>query len=403
MSKATPLERQMLDLINEERTERGLDPLRLELRLNDSSEDHSAWMIRADEFSHTGVRGSTAGERMREAGFPFEGSWTWGENIALQSERGAPGLADDVADLHRSLMDSPGHRANILKPQFEVIGIGIERGEYRGFDAVVVTQNFARSSGPMRYDGGSNVETPSPEPTLPPEPAPDIANAAPVLEVDDFVLRPGQFHRLAQHVEYSDAEGDRAVRYEIEDLTGGARVIVAGLTVDAQGGHVLPAADLATLTVRHGAGEEAFRMRAHDGGRWGAWDGFTIRSADAPRPAPVPAPSGERLAVEARDVTIAAGERVRLSDILEVSTAGDPARSFQIEDADGGPGLWISHAGTLDASGGRWFSARAVDRLYVEADDRPSTHTMSIRVYDGEDRSEWESFTVTTTGWDDLG
>ncbi|MEW2912832.1 CAP domain-containing protein [Leisingera sp. JC11] len=155
MSQASVLERQMLELINAERTSRGLNPVQLELRLNDSSEDHSEWMLQQDVFSHTGVGGSSAGDRMADAGFVFSGSWTWAENIAWQSERGDPGLADDVIDLHNSLMNSPGHRANILSPDVEVIGIGIEQGNFNGWDAVMVTQNFARTSAPLQLDTGS--------------------------------------------------------------------------------------------------------------------------------------------------------------------------------------------------------------------------------------------------------
>ena len=106
MSRASNLERQMLDLINDERTAAGLNPVALELRLNDSSEDHSQWMLDEDRFSHTGENGSSAGDRMRDANFDFSGNWRWGENIAFQSERGAPGLEDDVEDLHNSLMNS---------------------------------------------------------------------------------------------------------------------------------------------------------------------------------------------------------------------------------------------------------------------------------------------------------
>ncbi|MGR3760597.1 CAP domain-containing protein [Roseobacteraceae bacterium NS-SX3] len=155
MSQASTLERQMLELINNERTSRGLQPVQLELRLNESSEDHSSWMLAQDVFSHTGAGGSSAGDRMRAAGFDFSGSWTWAENIAWQSERGAPGLADDVTDLHNSLMNSPGHRANILSPNVEVIGIGIEQGNFNGWDAVMVTQNFARTSAPLQLDTGT--------------------------------------------------------------------------------------------------------------------------------------------------------------------------------------------------------------------------------------------------------
>ncbi len=169
MSVASDLERQMLELINAERAAYGLDPVTLELRLNSSSEDHSQWMLDQDVFSHTGVGGSSPGDRMQDAGFVFSGSWTWAENIAWQSERGAPGLSDDVIDLHNSLMNSSGHRANILNPNVTVIGIGIEVGDFNGWTAVMVTQNFARTSAPVQLDTGAS---PSPDP----DPAPTASN-----------------------------------------------------------------------------------------------------------------------------------------------------------------------------------------------------------------------------------
>jgi len=172
MSLASAAERQMLELINQERADAGLNPLRLNTLLNEASEDHSAWMVDTDTFSHTGQGGSSATERMQAADYPFEGSWASGENIAWQSERGADGIADDVIDLHQGLMESPGHRANILNPDFTEIGIGIEQGDMDGFDGVVVTQNFARTDG----DTSAFLETgsaPAPEPTPTPTPEPD--------------------------------------------------------------------------------------------------------------------------------------------------------------------------------------------------------------------------------------
>ncbi len=166
MSQASALEQQMLELINNERTSRGLEPVQLELRLNDASEDHSQWMLQQDVFSHTGENGSNPGERIEQAQFEFSGNATWAENIAWQSERGAPALEDDVIDLHNGLMDSPGHRANILNPDVTVIGIGIETGDYQGYEAVMVTQNFARTSAPLQLDQGA---TPPTAPTEPPE------------------------------------------------------------------------------------------------------------------------------------------------------------------------------------------------------------------------------------------
>ncbi|NOD64059.1 MULTISPECIES: CAP domain-containing protein [unclassified Ruegeria] len=155
MSTASQIEQEMLALINAERTSRGLTPLQLETQLNDSSEDHSSWMLDTDTFSHTGQGGSSATQRMQDAGFDLSGSWRTGENIAWQSERGEPGISDDVAQLHENLMNSPGHRANILNPDFEYIGIGIETGDMQGFDAVMVTQNFAATDSAVMLDNGN--------------------------------------------------------------------------------------------------------------------------------------------------------------------------------------------------------------------------------------------------------
>ncbi len=167
MSTASTVEREMLALINQERTSRGLNPLELERNLNESSEDHSTWMLDTDRFSHTGQGGSSATQRMQAAGFDLSGSWRTGENIAWQSERGAPGISDDVAQLHQNLMNSPGHRANILNPDFKYIGIGIEEGDMRGFDAVMVTQNFAATQGDVDLDNGGT--TPPAEEVVEPE------------------------------------------------------------------------------------------------------------------------------------------------------------------------------------------------------------------------------------------
>lgn len=159
MAIATSDERYMLTLINAERTSRGLNPLQLEQNLNDSADAHSDWMLRTNTFSHTGVSGTNMTQRMEQADFDFAGSWRAAENLAVQSERGASGIRDDIADLHQNLMNSPGHRANLLDPLLDYIGIGIDRGNYtydsgRTFDSVIVTQNFASTQGSVDLDSG---------------------------------------------------------------------------------------------------------------------------------------------------------------------------------------------------------------------------------------------------------
>jgi hypothetical protein len=147
MSIANTLELAMLALINDERAEAGLSPLRMITLLNQAAEDHSSWMLENDSFSHEGADDTSPSDRMAGAGYGFDGRTMALENIGWQSARGLEGHGDDVAQIHESLMASPGHRANILNPDVQDIGIGIEIGTFAGdagmFEAVMVTQVFA--------------------------------------------------------------------------------------------------------------------------------------------------------------------------------------------------------------------------------------------------------------------
>lgn len=145
MSQPSANEQYMLELINAERGKTGAQPLAFDFDLNESAEGHSRWMIEADVFSHTGAGGSSATQRMQSAGYQLTGSWSTAENIAWASLRGDPGYRDEVDLLHTNLMNSSGHRANILNGAYREIGVGFEVGAFQGWQAAFVTQNFAKS------------------------------------------------------------------------------------------------------------------------------------------------------------------------------------------------------------------------------------------------------------------
>lgn len=146
MSQANAYEQYMLELVNAERAKVGAQPLAFDSNLNTASENHSAWMIATDTFSHTGAGGSDPGARMTAAGYVFSGSWAWGENIAWASTRAPAGLQDEVLLLHTNLMNSSGHRANILNDSYREIGIGFEVGQYGSYEGAFVTQDFATTA-----------------------------------------------------------------------------------------------------------------------------------------------------------------------------------------------------------------------------------------------------------------
>lgn len=121
------LEQQMLDLVNNERVSRGLQPLAADPELTEVARRHSADMFARGYFAHDTPEGLTPFDRMREANVRFLAA---GENLAL---------APTLSLAHTGLMNSPGHRANILRPQFGRVGIGIMDGGLRG---LMVSQEF---------------------------------------------------------------------------------------------------------------------------------------------------------------------------------------------------------------------------------------------------------------------
>jgi uncharacterized protein YkwD/uncharacterized membrane protein required for colicin V production len=122
-------ERQMLELVNEERTSAGLRALEWDDRLVPVARAHSEEMFKLKYFSHTSPTAGSPFDRLKAAGITYSRA---GENLAY---------AQSVTIAHRGLMESPGHRENILRPEFTRMGIGVvSAGPYgRMFTQLFVT------------------------------------------------------------------------------------------------------------------------------------------------------------------------------------------------------------------------------------------------------------------------
>ena len=106
-------EAEMLRLLNLERTSRGLAALQLDARLVPIARQHSEEMFRLKYFGHQSPVSGSPFDRLAAAKITYSRA---GENLAY---------AQSVAVAHRGLMDSEGHRENILRPEFTRIGIGV--------------------------------------------------------------------------------------------------------------------------------------------------------------------------------------------------------------------------------------------------------------------------------------
>lgn len=121
-------EAQMLVLLNRARTENGLEPVTMDPTIREVARRYSVTMFQLGYFAHLGEDGSSPFDRMRAGGATFRAA---GENLAL---------APTVQVAHDGLMNSPGHRANILNERYRRIGIGVADG---GMHGKMYTQNFA--------------------------------------------------------------------------------------------------------------------------------------------------------------------------------------------------------------------------------------------------------------------
>jgi len=130
-SPAPHSEQALLAAINGARTARGLRPLRLDGKLQTVARAHSAEMVRYGYFGH-----GAFGRRLSSFGVrgPFVGeNLAWGNGRYRRS---------DV--IVREWLQSPEHRANLLRPGFRRLGVGSLTGLFAGVrNALVVTADFA--------------------------------------------------------------------------------------------------------------------------------------------------------------------------------------------------------------------------------------------------------------------
>ncbi|GAA3787424.1 CAP domain-containing protein [Streptomyces chiangmaiensis] len=112
---------EVLALTNTERAAAGLAPLAADPRLAAAAQAHSADMVARDFYAHTSPEGREPWDRAAAAGSRHR---TVGENIACGQR--------SPAEVVRGWMNSPGHRANILKPAFTHLGVGFVGGGRAG-------------------------------------------------------------------------------------------------------------------------------------------------------------------------------------------------------------------------------------------------------------------------------
>lgn len=109
-------QKEVLDLVNVERTSRGLKPLKLDSNLSNVATTKSQDMINKNYFSHTSPTYGSPFDMMKKFGISYR---TAGENIAMGQR--------NPKEVVTAWMNSEGHRKNILNANFTDLGVGVAK------------------------------------------------------------------------------------------------------------------------------------------------------------------------------------------------------------------------------------------------------------------------------------
>lgn len=134
---AAQLAARLLGLMNAERAHAGLDPLERSARLDAIARAHSEDMQKNSFVAHTSPTTGSAADRVAKAGV----------RTPLVLENIGRGYSAD--EIHRGLMESPGHRENMLNADATHVGIGVVIAPEEEQPAYLVTEVFARFAQPI--------------------------------------------------------------------------------------------------------------------------------------------------------------------------------------------------------------------------------------------------------------
>lgn len=191
--------RELLAMLNATRSEAGLRPLTEHAGLGEVALSHSQDMVAHDFIGHTSPTTGTAADRVRAA------SLTSGlvlENI---------GRGYGAQEIHRGLMESPGHRANLVNPDVTHVGIGIVAQAEGARSAFIVTQVFLRMSERVDLSG-------APEEILALINRSRSARGAPPLSLEDHLSEAAQRSATAFFADASLSQQDT-----VDDASGSLR------------------------------------------------------------------------------------------------------------------------------------------------------------------------------------
>ncbi len=140
----------LVALTNDDRTAQGIGSVTEDPLLDSAAALAANDMAAKGYFAHVSPDGKSPWYWLDEVGYTYAYA---GENLAVNFT--------DSKDVETAWMNSPTHRANIVKPEYTKIGIGVANGQYEGKDVTFVVQFFASPGAAAKAPVVAPAPTPS--------------------------------------------------------------------------------------------------------------------------------------------------------------------------------------------------------------------------------------------------
>lgn len=213
---------QLVAATNAKRAESGLSPLTLNGALSQAAAAKASDMLANNYWAHNSPAGKTPWDFIIGAGYRYTLA---GENLAKNFQ-----TSDGVVE---AWMNSPTHKANIVKSGYKEVGFAVVNGVLNGEETTLVVQMFGTTSAPVAQI--PKAEAAGPAPTTVPEKAPeDTVQVAAVIPDE-----PAAVNTTPAPVAPAPSFGSgfsferviNAPRVDISSLTSNVVLIVVGLLI----------------------------------------------------------------------------------------------------------------------------------------------------------------------------
>lgn len=129
----------IIELVNQKRIENNLPPLTENSELASAATNKASDMFSYNYWAHVSPTGTTPWAFITSAGYEYVYA---GENLAKDFY--------EPADVVQAWMNSPTHRANILKPEYKDIGIAVVNGKLDGQETTLIVEEFGSTNAKVK-------------------------------------------------------------------------------------------------------------------------------------------------------------------------------------------------------------------------------------------------------------